>query len=128
MTRIYVPDSGPDDSRAFANSDKPWRAGYSALTLARFREAGFEVYQLLHRTAAAVVEARRLKTHVAAMIVHSFSPTRMWFDAFSRFCNVWAAAQGPDRLLRIASCQTPRFVGWALGVQSFCEPVTAGGA
>src|ERR1700687_6413303 len=37
-------------------------------------------YQLLHRPASAVIEADRFKTDEAAMIVHSFSSTRMWFD------------------------------------------------
>jgi hypothetical protein len=31
-------------------------------------------YQLLHRTASALIEARRFKTDEAAMIVHSFFP------------------------------------------------------
>ena len=39
-------------------------------------------YQLLHRTASAIIEARRFKTDEAAMIVHSFSPSKMWFDDF----------------------------------------------
>lgn len=32
-------------------------------------------YQLLHRTAAAMIEANRFSTNAAAMIVHSFSPS-----------------------------------------------------
>jgi hypothetical protein len=31
-------------------------------------------YQLLHRTASAVIEAKRFKTDLAVMLVHSFSP------------------------------------------------------
>ena len=42
-------------------------------------------YQLFHRTAAAVIEARRFGTDAAAMIVHSFSPEHLWFDDFAAF-------------------------------------------
>ena len=44
-------------------------------------------YQLFHRTAAAIIEAKRFKTDEAAMIVHSFSQSHQWFDDFSAFCE-----------------------------------------
>ncbi len=42
-------------------------------------------YQLFHRTAAAIVEARRFHRPMAAMVVQSFSPDGMWFDDFAAF-------------------------------------------
>lgn len=42
-------------------------------------------YQLLHRTASAVYEARRYRCRHAMMLVHSFSPTHRWFEDFSSF-------------------------------------------
>jgi hypothetical protein len=45
-------------------------------------------YQLLHRAASAVLEAQRFKTDEGAMIVHSFSPTSLWFDDFSFFVSL----------------------------------------
>ena len=44
-------------------------------------------YQLFHRTAAAVIEAKRFKTDRAAMVVQSFSPTSKWFDEFAAFAD-----------------------------------------
>jgi hypothetical protein len=44
-------------------------------------------YQLLHRTASAVIEAERFMTSAAAMIVHSFSPQRRWFEDFRAFAH-----------------------------------------
>jgi len=44
-------------------------------------------YQLLHRTASAIIMAKRFHAAHAVMLVHSFSPTREWkgdFDAFAR--------------------------------------------
>jgi hypothetical protein len=44
-------------------------------------------YQLFHRAAAAVIEAKRFKTDAAAMIIQSFSPSHKWFDEFAAFCQ-----------------------------------------
>ena len=44
-------------------------------------------YQLLHRTAAAVVEARHFKADIAAMVIQSFSPEHLWHDDFTAFCD-----------------------------------------
>jgi hypothetical protein len=47
-------------------------------------------YQLLHRTASAIYEARRYHAEVAIMMVHSFDPHDAGFEDFARF----AAAMG----------------------------------
>ena len=50
-------------------------------------------YQLMHRTASAIYEARRYHAEVAVMMVHSFDPHDAGFDDFARF----AVAMGvPD--------------------------------
>lgn len=49
--------------------------------------AGHLRYQLLHRTAAAILEARRFRTQHAAMIIQSFSPSHKWFEDFEAFCG-----------------------------------------
>lgn len=73
-------------------------------------------YQLLHRTASAVIEARRFKTDAAAMIVHSFSPTRRWFEEYAAFAGLFGAIAGPDQLVCVHTGGMPRlYVGWASG-------------
>ncbi|MFZ0361400.1 MAG: hypothetical protein ABSC07_04465 [Terriglobales bacterium] len=42
-------------------------------------------YQLLHRTASAIYEAKRYRCHHALMLVHSFSPSHTWFKDFAAF-------------------------------------------
>ncbi len=42
-------------------------------------------YQLFHRTAAAVLEARRFNAPTAIMIVQSFSQDHAWFEDFEAF-------------------------------------------
>jgi len=46
-------------------------------------------YQLLHRTASAVIEAKRFNASTALMLVHSFSPNREWFDDYSNFASLF---------------------------------------
>ena len=72
-------------------------------------------YQLFHRTAAAIIEARRFNSTSAAMIVHSFSQEHRWFEDFAQFCavlgveagrgraSVTKMPDGPDLILRWAT-------------------------
>ena len=77
-------------------------------------------YQLFHRAASAIIEADRFKTDMAAMIVHSFSPTGMWFDDFARFLAAFGQQAVPDRLFEITlPDKKPLFLGWASGDQKF---------
>ena len=48
-------------------------------------------YQLLHRTAAALIEAERFSASTAVMLVHSFSPECEGFDATLRSARLWAS-------------------------------------
>lgn len=77
-------------------------------------------YQLFHRTAAAVVEARRFKTDRAAMVVQSFSQDHRWHDDFARF----AAQLGLDippggSATTKLPCGLPLTLGWATGRAEF---------
>ena len=79
-------------------------------------------YQLLHRTAAAIVEARRFNADDAAMIVHSFSPTGKWFDAFERFAGLFGIeAELGTRLDIQPRGRKPFSLGWVAGDQRFLE-------
>jgi hypothetical protein len=42
-------------------------------------------YQLLHRTASVVYEAKRYRSHHALRLVHSFSDSHRWFEDFAAF-------------------------------------------
>jgi hypothetical protein len=44
-------------------------------------------YQLFHRTASAIYEARRYRCRHALMLVHSFSETHRWFEDFAAFAQ-----------------------------------------
>ncbi|WP_156941673.1 hypothetical protein [Mesorhizobium sp. WSM2561] len=79
-------------------------------------------YQLMHRTASALIEARRFKTDEAAMIVHSFSPTRMWFEEFASFASLLGVEAEPDRSSKVVLKSGQRLrLGWATGNGDFLE-------
>ncbi len=48
-------------------------------------------YQLLHRTASAVIEAERFLASNAMVIIHSFSPTNEWFEDFAKFVSLFGS-------------------------------------
>ena len=76
-------------------------------------------YQLLHRTASAVVEADRFMTGAAAMIVHSFSPEQRWRSDYERFLELFgAASHGPSAIVDVP-CGRKLLLGWATGDQAF---------
>ncbi|WP_341487439.1 hypothetical protein [Pararhizobium sp. A13] len=79
-------------------------------------------YQLLHRTASAVIEAKRFKTDEAAMIVHSFSPTRMWFADFTAFTRLFDLDVAPDRGVGLSLSNGAQLrLGWATGDAAFLK-------
>lgn len=77
-------------------------------------------YQLLHRTASALIEARRFKTDEAAMLIHSFSPEAKWFDDFSAFSELFGIEVEAEKpaVVRMNSGQQLR-LGWATGNPQF---------
>jgi hypothetical protein len=78
-------------------------------------------YQLLHRTASAVIEARRFKTDAAAMIVHSFSPERKWFEDLVRFVSLFGVTITVVNELTAVrpNARPPLYIGWACGDCNF---------
>lgn len=79
-------------------------------------------YQLLHRTASALVEADKFDAKFAGMIVHSFSPEHRWREEFDRFVSLmgWSHEEGQPIRLEVPSGKTLT-LGWASGNQSFRE-------
>lgn len=79
-------------------------------------------YQLLHRTASAVIEAQRFKTDVAVMVVHSFSTDRKWFDVFAEFVKLYGLTVKVGELVEAQiPSGIPLFLGWACGDPRFLK-------
>ncbi len=63
-------------------------------------------YQLLHRTASAIYEAKRYRCRHALMLVHSFSSTHRWFEDFAAFSEAMSLPiQQPDVCSSVKACE-----------------------
>ncbi len=77
-------------------------------------------YQLLHRTAAAVIEAQRFGTDRAAMIVQSFAQDHRWFADFEAFASLFGKAPaGGEARSAPLPCGRALTLGWATGDPQF---------
>jgi len=71
-------------------------------------------YQLLHRAAAAVIEAKRFDTDCAAMVVQSFSPQHQGFEDFAEFLKLFGIDSAKrDTLYETDMPGMPLYFGWA---------------
>ncbi len=77
-------------------------------------------YQLLHRTASAILEARRFTAAHAVMMVHSFSSNDSWFDDFGAFASLFKAEPRRYGFARSANHSEPSLhLGWVQGDARF---------
>lgn len=74
-------------------------------------------YQLLHRTASAVIEAKRFFAPYAVMLVHSFSPTAESLRDYQAFLDLYGVAGGVGELVKASDVNgVSLFCGWVRGV------------
>lgn len=79
-------------------------------------------YQLLHRTASAVLESKRFMTAHAAMIVHSFSQSDEWYEDFESFVDALGGVATKGRLVAIPNHHRPTLhLGWVRGAARFLQ-------
>jgi hypothetical protein len=75
-------------------------------------------YQLLHRTASAVIEAKRFNAEYAMMIIHSFSPEHKWFSDYQDFLGLFGVASKLNELIELPESEGKQiFTGWVVGQQ-----------
>lgn len=58
-------------------------------------------YQLLHRTASAVIEAKRFGASHAIMLVHSFSQSHEWFPDYAAYAKLFDVEVAVNRLVSV---------------------------
>jgi hypothetical protein len=79
-------------------------------------------YQLLHRTASAVIEARRFNAKTAVMVVHSFSQEDQWFEEFGAFIALFGKEGVPNRLIFLRETSgIAIYSGWVRGDAKYLE-------
>ena len=75
-------------------------------------------YQLLHRTASALLIARDFHASVAVMLVHSFSTENTWFEDYRDFVALYSQEASLDSSILLGEFDgIDLFVGWAKGKQ-----------
>ena len=60
-------------------------------------------YQLLHRTASAIIEARRCNAVHAVMLVHSFSRSEEWFADYADFVTLMGGTASINSVVSVGS-------------------------
>jgi hypothetical protein len=78
-------------------------------------------YQLLHRTASAIIEAKCFNAPYAAMIVHSFNQSDLWFDDYQNFLALFdVPSSEPGKLFFLKETHGVKiYSGWARGNEKF---------
>ena len=70
-------------------------------------------YQLLHRTASAIIEARRFNARYAMMIVHSFSQEHKGFEDYQTFLSLFGASSPLNEIVELQEQNNLRiYAGW----------------
>jgi hypothetical protein len=73
-------------------------------------------YQLLHRTASAILEARRFGARHAVMLVHSFSQELEHFDDYANFVGLFGQTAETNRVYEVRQIDDVTLhLGWAVG-------------
>ncbi len=73
-------------------------------------------YQLLHRTASAILEARRFGARHAIMLVHSFSQEMKHFDDYAGFVGLYGQTAKTNRLFEAKQLgDITLYLGWVVG-------------
>ncbi|WP_287042688.1 hypothetical protein [Desulfonatronospira sp. MSAO_Bac3] len=60
-------------------------------------------YQLLHRTASAIIEAQRFNAQHAVMLVHSFSQSHEGFHDYAAFAELMGGSASRDSIISAGS-------------------------
>lgn len=60
-------------------------------------------YQLLHRTASAIIEAQRFNAASAVMLVHSFSQSNEWFQDFVAFVSLMGGSAKENGIISVGN-------------------------
>jgi hypothetical protein len=80
-------------------------------------------YQLLHRTAAAILEAQRFAAHHALMLVHSFSAEDAWLDDYQAFAQRMGARDADADAIVVVGERggIPLYLSWIRGEERYAR-------
>ena len=80
-------------------------------------------YQLLHRTASALIEAKRYNASYAIMLVHSFSQKNKWFGDYAQFLSMYGIDANVNGIHNVGELGGINlYLGWVKGGKRFLDP------
>ena len=106
-----------------ASQGKRIRLDYLCNVLGLERESLGEVrYQLLHRTASALILADRFNASAAMMLVHSFSQEHEWFKDYQRFLELFGQRGTVNSVTHLGKLNgVETFTSWVVGDKRYLE-------
>ena len=79
-------------------------------------------YQLLHRTASALIEAKWFNASSAVMLVHSFSQDHAWFEDYKEFLGLFDKTAKPDSVTFAGEKGgIDLYLSWVTGEEKYLE-------
>ena len=79
-------------------------------------------YQLLHRTASAVIEANRFFAKYAVMVVHSFSQEVEWIEDYMKFAGLFGVNADKNTIVSAGNTKgVDLYLAWVTGNKRFLE-------
>jgi len=82
---------------------KSKRLAYLLSLLGLSAVPGTTRYQLLHRTASAIIEAQRFNAAYAVMLVHSFSQSNEWFQDYAAFVSLMGGRAAKNSVVPVGA-------------------------
>ena len=80
-------------------------------------------YQLFHRTASAVIEAKRFRADTAVMLVHSFNADNLGLQDFQAFVRLFGAKGSLNRIMLLNTVDgVTLYAGWVRDVEEPSPP------
>ena len=77
-------------------------------------------YQLLHRTASALIEAKWFNASSAMVLVHSFSRNRTWFEDYNGFLGLFDKIGEPDTITLVGKRNgIDLYLAWVTGEEKY---------
>ena len=77
-------------------------------------------YQLLHRTASALIEADRFCASSALMLVHSFSQEHKWFEDYAAFAGLYGIEAELNKVHYVGKVNgRDLYLGWVVGEREY---------
>lgn len=111
-----------DEWRKSDSSGRVQRLQFLLSTIGLEEPPGAIRYQLLHRTASAVITAQQYRSAAAVMLVHSFNEDHTGFPDFAAFLRLFGARAARGLVQRLqGACGVPLFAAWIDGDCGFLK-------